>query len=173
MGSEFQSLCLYCHYKKCNHVYVVIYFFCFNLFLMFLVSTRAAICPPGWLSFAGKFCYKPFEVKKTWHDARRACRALGAELVSILSMTEQSWLESYLYMGMDFETKRVNITLTGRWNDVSCTELNTYICKKPRAHYPVPSVKPTVYGCPQVGQVPTSYFMLLLLVIDHRLKHTS
>lgn len=39
---------------------------------------------------------------------------------------------------------------TGRWNDVSCTELNTYICKMPKAHYPLPSVKPTVYGCPQV-----------------------
>uniref|UniRef100_A0A8C6SAE1 C-type lectin domain-containing protein n=1 Tax=Neogobius melanostomus TaxID=47308 RepID=A0A8C6SAE1_9GOBI len=39
---------------------------------------------------------------------------------------------------------------TGRWNDVSCTELNTYICKIPKAHYPVPSVQPTEYGCPQV-----------------------
>lgn len=41
---------------------------------------------------------------------------------------------------------------TGRWNDVSCAELNTYICKMPKAHYPMPSVKPTVYGCPQVGK---------------------
>lgn len=41
---------------------------------------------------------------------------------------------------------------TGRWNDVSCAELNTYICKMPKAHYPAPSVKPTVYGCPQVGK---------------------
>uniref|UniRef100_A0AAQ4NVA3 C-type lectin domain-containing protein n=1 Tax=Gasterosteus aculeatus aculeatus TaxID=481459 RepID=A0AAQ4NVA3_GASAC len=41
---------------------------------------------------------------------------------------------------------------TGRWNDVSCTELNTYICKAARAHYPAPSVKPTVYGCPQVAR---------------------
>lgn len=38
----------------------------------------------------------------------------------------------------------------GRWNDVSCTELNTYICKTAKAHYPLPSVKPTQYGCPQV-----------------------
>uniref|UniRef100_A0A3Q3G0M0 C-type lectin domain-containing protein n=1 Tax=Kryptolebias marmoratus TaxID=37003 RepID=A0A3Q3G0M0_KRYMA len=40
---------------------------------------------------------------------------------------------------------------TGRWNDVSCTELNTYICKTRKAHYPLPSVKPTHYGCSQVG----------------------
>lgn len=41
---------------------------------------------------------------------------------------------------------------TGRWNDVSCSELNTFICKMAKAHYPLPSVKPTVYGCPQVGK---------------------
>lgn len=52
---------------------------------------------------------------------------------------------------------------TGRWNDKSCTELNTYICKMPKAHYPLPSVRPTVYGCPQVGQTTTlhlHYFFL-------------
>ncbi|KAK1883605.1 Macrophage mannose receptor 1 [Dissostichus eleginoides] len=140
-----------------------------------------------WYEF-GDFCYKPFEVKKTWHDAQRTCRAMGAELVSILSMTEQSWLESYLYMATsDVWTGLTDLVVTGmftwsdehmvtftywapgepnnhdgfhedcvemlyqtgRWNDVSCTELNTYICKTPKAHYPLPSVKPTVYGCPQ------------------------
>ncbi|KAF3849178.1 hypothetical protein F7725_015675 [Dissostichus mawsoni] len=140
-----------------------------------------------WYEF-GDFCYKPFEDKKTWHDAQRTCRAMGAELVSILSMTEQSWLESYLYMATsDVWTGLTDLVVTGmftwsdehmvtftywapgepnnhdgfhedcvemlyqtgRWNDVSCTELNTYICKTPKAHYPLPSVKPTVYGCPQ------------------------
>ncbi|XP_033951501.2 uncharacterized protein [Pseudochaenichthys georgianus] len=142
---------------------------------------------PDWYEF-GDFCYKPFEDKKTWHDAQRTCRAMGAELVSILSMTEQSWLESYLYMATsDVWTGLTDLVVTGmftwsdehmatftywapgepnnhdgfhedcvemiyqtgRWNDVSCTELNTYICKTPKAHYPLPSVKPTVYGCPQ------------------------
>ncbi|KAK5879066.1 hypothetical protein CesoFtcFv8_024411 [Champsocephalus esox] len=142
---------------------------------------------PDWYEF-GDFCYKPFEDKKTWHEAQRTCRAMGAELVSILSMTEQSWLESYLYMATsDVWTGLTDLVVTGmftwsdehmatftywapgepnnhdgfhedcvemiyqtgRWNDVSCTELNTYICKTPKAHYPLPSVKPTVYGCPQ------------------------
>nr|XP_040053507.1 macrophage mannose receptor 1 [Gasterosteus aculeatus aculeatus] len=142
---------------------------------------------PDWYEF-GEFCYKPSTDKKTWHDARDTCRSLGAELVSIQSMTEQSWLESYLYMatsdvwtglndlfvtGMFTWSDEHMVTFTywapgepnnhdgfsedcvemlhqtGRWNDVSCTELNTYICKAARAHYPAPSVKPTVYGCPQ------------------------
>ncbi|XP_049459415.1 macrophage mannose receptor 1 [Epinephelus fuscoguttatus] len=142
---------------------------------------------PDWYEF-GDFCYKPFGDKKTWHDAQGACRAQGAELVSILSMTEQSWLESYLYMatsdvwtglndlvvtGMFTWSDEHMVTFTywapgepnnhdgfsedcvemlhqtGRWNDVACTELNTYICKMPKSHYPLPSAKPTVYGCPQ------------------------
>ncbi|XP_023194031.1 macrophage mannose receptor 1-like [Xiphophorus maculatus] len=140
-----------------------------------------------WYEF-GDFCYKPFGDKKTWHAARRTCRNLGAELVSIHSMKEQSWVESYLYLatsdvwtglndlglpGMFMWSNEHIVTFTywapgepnnhdgfsedcvemlhqtGRWNDVSCTELNTYICKMPKAHYPLPSVKPTMYGCQQ------------------------
>ncbi|KAK7896517.1 hypothetical protein WMY93_021842 [Mugilogobius chulae] len=145
-------------------------------------------CPGlDWYEF-GEFCYKPSRDKKTWHAAQDSCRKVGAELVSILSMKEQSWLESYLYLetsdvwtGLnDFlytgfftwsDKHEVTFTYwapgepnnhdgfsedcvemlqaTGRWNDVSCTELNTYICKMPKAHYPLPSARPTVYGCPQ------------------------
>uniref|UniRef100_A0A4W5RXF7 C-type lectin domain-containing protein n=1 Tax=Hucho hucho TaxID=62062 RepID=A0A4W5RXF7_9TELE len=47
---------------------------------------------PDWYEF-GEFCYKPYGDKKTWHAARGECRKLGADLVSIQSMTEQSWLE--------------------------------------------------------------------------------
>ncbi|KAM8872531.1 uncharacterized protein ACB058_004460 isoform 1-T1 [Synchiropus picturatus] len=141
---------------------------------------------PDWYEF-GEYCYKPFEDKKTWHDAQKSCRAVGAELVSIRSVTEQNWLESYLYLatsdvwtglndlahsGMFIWSDEHIVTFTywapgepnnhdgfkedcvemlhqnGRWNDVSCTELNTYICKMPRGHYPPPSARPTVYGCP-------------------------
>lgn len=53
---------------------------------------------------------------------------------------------------------------TGRWDDVSCTELNTFICKTPKAHYPLPSVQPTVYGCPQVWKKKT--FSVLVSSLD-------
>ena len=64
--------------------------------------SRAELRCPGtdWYEF-GEFCYKPFNEKKTWHAARSECRKLGADLVSIMSLTEQSWLESYLYLGTE------------------------------------------------------------------------
>ncbi|KAJ8402327.1 hypothetical protein AAFF_G00368160 [Aldrovandia affinis] len=142
---------------------------------------------PDWYEF-GDFCYKPFNIKRTWSAARTECMKLGADLVSIMSMTEQSWLESYLYLATSdvwtglndkefsgffiwSDHHDVSFTYwapgepnnhagfnedcvemfyqTGRWNDVPCTEQNTYICKAPKEHYPVPSIPPTVYGCPE------------------------
>uniref|UniRef100_A0A4W4GDL9 C-type lectin domain-containing protein n=1 Tax=Electrophorus electricus TaxID=8005 RepID=A0A4W4GDL9_ELEEL len=46
-------------------------------------------CPSDdWHEFS-EFCYKPYEQKRTWYEARASCRRLGAELVSIMSLTEQ------------------------------------------------------------------------------------
>lgn len=80
---------------------VVVFCAAFLLILTGLSPTELRCSGPDWYEF-GEFCYKPFSDKRTWHDARDTCRTLGADLVSILSMTEQSWLESYLYMGMDY-----------------------------------------------------------------------
>uniref|UniRef100_A0A7N8WQB0 C-type lectin domain-containing protein n=1 Tax=Mastacembelus armatus TaxID=205130 RepID=A0A7N8WQB0_9TELE len=91
---------------------------------------------PDWYEF-GEFCYKPFEVKKTWHDARRACRALGAELVSILSMTEQSWLESYLYMATsDVWTGLNDLGLPGMfsWSNEHMVTFTYWAPGEPNSH---------------------------------------
>ncbi|TRY84221.1 hypothetical protein DNTS_026642 [Danionella cerebrum] len=97
---------------------------------------------PDWFEF-GEFCYKSLEEKKTWHNARTFCRSLGADLVSIRSLTEQSWLESYLYtMKSDVWTGLNDLEFSGffSWSDHH---------EMPRAHYPPPSVMPTIYGCLQ------------------------
>ncbi|KPP79615.1 macrophage mannose receptor 1-like, partial [Scleropages formosus] len=154
----------------------------------YICKRREMRCPStDWHEY-GDFCYKPFTDLKTWHAARSECRKLEADLVSILSIAEQSWMDSYLYLAtgdvwtglndLEFQgfftwsdQHEVQFTYwapgepnnhdgfkedcvemlqqTGRWNDVPCTEINEYICKKPKDHYPVPSVRPTIYGCPE------------------------
>nr|XP_015217385.1 PREDICTED: macrophage mannose receptor 1-like [Lepisosteus oculatus] len=140
---------------------------------------------PDWHEF-GDFCYKPFVNELTWQNAHDRCKAIGADLVSIMSLTEQSWLESYLYLAtgdvwIGLNDRKINNFFTwsddhpvkftywavgepssenvnsehcvkmlrqsGRWADVSCSEFNTYICKKAKDHYPAPSIPPAVYGC--------------------------
>lgn len=68
-----------------------------SIWINYSLSAELRCSGPDWHEF-GDFCYKAFSDKKTWHDARESCRKLGADLVSILSMVEQSWLESYLYL---------------------------------------------------------------------------
>uniref|UniRef100_A0A3P9HN46 C-type lectin domain-containing protein n=1 Tax=Oryzias latipes TaxID=8090 RepID=A0A3P9HN46_ORYLA len=84
----------------------------FEMFIWVCLSLAELRCPGlDWLEF-GEFCYKPFGDRKTWQDAQRVCRDLGAELVSIMSMKEQSWVESYFYMGKALE-KTTNNLWTG------------------------------------------------------------
>ncbi|KAM9776076.1 secretory phospholipase A2 receptor-like isoform 2-T2 [Syngnathus typhle] len=45
----------------------------------------------SWEEFAG-FCYKASEDKKEWAEAQDVCKKLGANLVSILSEVEQTWV---------------------------------------------------------------------------------
>ncbi|XP_068507534.1 secretory phospholipase A2 receptor-like isoform X2 [Syngnathus scovelli] len=47
----------------------------------------------SWEEFAG-FCYKAFEDKKEWAAAQADCKKSGANLVSILSEVEQTWVKN-------------------------------------------------------------------------------
>lgn len=67
------------------------YFFFFSK-----LSTEVRCPDPEWFEFED-YCYKPFGDKKTWHASQQICRSMGADLLSIRSMTEQSWVESYLF----------------------------------------------------------------------------
>uniref|UniRef100_A0A3B1IFE8 Macrophage mannose receptor 1-like n=1 Tax=Astyanax mexicanus TaxID=7994 RepID=A0A3B1IFE8_ASTMX len=61
-------------------------FLLFQSFFIFLfgIWEECCLCPDSdWHEF-GEFCYRPFDVKKTWYDARSECRKLGADLVSIM-----------------------------------------------------------------------------------------
>ncbi|MGH0164673.1 UNVERIFIED_CONTAM: hypothetical protein FKN15_047304 [Acipenser sinensis] len=62
--------------------------------------------------------------------------------------TDDHWVKSYkVQISADGSTWTNYQDTNGRWNDVSCSELNTYICKHSKDHYPAPSISPTVYGC--------------------------
>ncbi|KAG7266658.1 hypothetical protein CRUP_028375 [Coryphaenoides rupestris] len=92
---------------------------------------------PDWYEFGG-FCYKPFGVKVTWLQARQACRGLGAELVSVLSVTEQSWVESYLYLATnDVWTGLHDPTQSGMyvWSDGHETVFTYWAPDEPNNHF--------------------------------------
>ncbi|KAM9784759.1 macrophage mannose receptor 1-like isoform 2-T2 [Syngnathus typhle] len=130
----------------------------------------------SWEEFAG-FCYKAFEDKKEWADAQAVCNKLGANLVSILSEVEETWVKkasnlntSDMWTGLNdqsvlgmFEWSDLHeVTFTdwapeepkhlkkdcvamsqktGKWKQMSCKLPNSFMCKMPKAHYAITSVK--------------------------------
>uniref|UniRef100_A0A8B9RNF3 C-type lectin domain-containing protein n=1 Tax=Astyanax mexicanus TaxID=7994 RepID=A0A8B9RNF3_ASTMX len=112
------------------------------MFSLFPDSLEITLCPSSllmelrcpdsdWHEF-GEFCYRPFDVKKTWYDARSECRKLGADLVSIMSITEQSWLESYLYLGSDMSS--VVCSADYLWSDGSALSHTNWGPGEPNDH---------------------------------------
>uniref|UniRef100_A0A8C1LC99 Macrophage mannose receptor 1 n=1 Tax=Cyprinus carpio TaxID=7962 RepID=A0A8C1LC99_CYPCA len=76
-------------------------------------------CTPEWIMFRGK-CYKLFNNKMTWHNARDHCILHGGNLVSILSQEEQAFLTT-LMLGADDDVwigfNDVNWEMRFLWTD--------------------------------------------------------
>ena len=71
---------------------------------------------------SGTFCVKKFYHKKTWFEARSSCRNYGAELVTVVSYGESSFMKGYLrHTGMYSRKKisgnnHINILKITIWN---------------------------------------------------------
>ncbi|XP_035670035.1 uncharacterized protein LOC118411665 [Branchiostoma floridae] len=61
------------------------------LLLTAISSARAQTCPDGWLSYR-QSCYLIVGTSKTWHQARRECQTLQADLASLATGLEQVWM---------------------------------------------------------------------------------
>ncbi|XP_050971124.1 macrophage mannose receptor 1 [Labeo rohita] len=76
-------------------------------------------CTPEWTMFQGK-CYKLFNNKMTWHNARDHCILHGGNLVSILSQEEQAFLTTIM-LGSDDDVwigfNDVNWEMRFLWTD--------------------------------------------------------
>lgn len=77
--------------SSCNLEYSL---FFFSFFLLFLAEYYYH-CPSDWEIFNDK-CYKVVDETFTWPDARKHCRKIGGDLISIDSGTEQTFAENLL-----------------------------------------------------------------------------
>ena len=61
------------------------------------VMISGSKCPVGWEERAGtNYCYKFVQTELTWDDARSQCQAEGADLASIITADEASFIQGWL-----------------------------------------------------------------------------
>ena len=56
------------------------------------------VCTVDWLEFQGS-CYRRFEERRTWHQARNACRDLEGDLVALTTSSIQEFVYKNLAIG--------------------------------------------------------------------------
>lgn len=87
-----------------HHVISVLLLLLFNkdrlsFYLSYCVTSSPVMhtgsCPSPWIPYLGR-CYYLNRAKKTWLEARDACRRDGGDLLSILNIEEQSFTISQL-----------------------------------------------------------------------------
>lgn len=59
---------------------------------------KNTVCPDGWIDHNG-FCYRYVDEKGSWDNSVNTCKALGGQLTSILSLSEQELLLALLING--------------------------------------------------------------------------
>ena len=63
-----------------------------------LCNSAALRCEDGWLAWQDHCYYVSFKNdRRTWFDARSYCLSQGADLASILTEGENSYIESVIY----------------------------------------------------------------------------
>ena len=60
---------------------------------LLIAGVPDANCHQGWENYGSK-CYKYVSTTKTWNDARAYCQSLGADLASIHSTTEDTFIDN-------------------------------------------------------------------------------
>ncbi|XP_037832439.1 ladderlectin-like [Kryptolebias marmoratus] len=102
------------------------------------VEKRATSCPSGWTRYGAR-CFLYISASYTWAQAENYCvRNQGANLPSVHSAAEYSWLQSYVYGktrqyptiwlgGSDAEQERMWF-----WSDGSRLSYNSWCSGMPR-----------------------------------------
>ncbi|KAG7214682.1 hypothetical protein INR49_010574 [Caranx melampygus] len=134
-------------------------------------------CEHGWRKFHGH-CYRYFTHRHTWEDAEKDCREHSAHLSSVISATEQDFINGLghdnAWIGLNDRTVYENwresqpdnffaggedcvVTIAhedGKWNDVPCNYNLPYICKKGTVLCGTP---PTVENAHLIGRRRSHY----------------
>ncbi|XP_073715685.1 macrophage mannose receptor 1 [Misgurnus anguillicaudatus] len=96
-------------------------------------TVPAGGCAPEWTLFRGK-CYKFFDNKMLWHEARDHCISHGGNLVSIRSHTEQCFLTTLLLSSVDDVWIGLNDIVSERkfvWTDNRAVKYTNWLKGQP------------------------------------------
>ncbi|KAF4083409.1 hypothetical protein AMELA_G00140980 [Ameiurus melas] len=95
---------------------------------------KSTLCPDGWIDHNG-FCYRYVDEKGSWDNSSSTCKALGAQLTSIHSLSEQELLlallinasDSKVWIGLYMESGSPAV----KWSDGSPLTLTSWQRQQP------------------------------------------
>ncbi|XP_056132198.1 CD209 antigen-like protein E [Lampris incognitus] len=93
------------------------------------VKMRDRPCQIGWKKFDTN-CYYVSKIKRSWNDSRMACKASGADLVVINSLTEQIFVNGLGILKMNAWIGLMDQATEGTWTWVDGTPFTTAYWQK-------------------------------------------